>query len=347
MFMKIELPSYRTTYVTIAHRPMSKSQVFAFFLSVPGDTRVEYLESFMRSTMTAQTASIFTYTFVNYKGGANATSIPLPPGWTDLVTQIEPTMDHKSVEMVAMDFFILDYFLANCTEPWFYRGTDDTFVNLPRIPSLISQLNQEFNPFKTVVLRGDCVVHRGKLFLQGGAGFLCSRAAVRLINNVSKYMEFWTGYEDLTLGPFLDSVGIGTRNCCSGLFMGHGPSFLNLGQNQRTCPPQNLSRMPVPYHLVPLRDIVFYHKKDMGGKRLERATPQAMKVFGAAEQIRWVVKRDNFWPQTCRIEGEEVPEPAEPGIGIGTGTGTRTGQAIAAIAALGSLNGVLARRHRR
>jgi hypothetical protein len=227
-------------------------------------------------------------------------------------------MDHKSVEMVAMDFFSLSYFLHERKEPWYYRGTDDTFVNLPRLPEFLAELNREFNPIREVVLRGDCIYHRGVLFLQGGAGFLCSRAAARVISNVSRYLEMWTGYEDLTMGPFLDSVGIGTRNCCSPAFMGHGPNVINV-RTPAKCPVRNLTRLPVPHHNEPLRNVIFFHKKDVSGKKLERALPRARLVFGAPERIRWVVKPDNFWPRTCLLDTnvsdtpDPSPSPSPPG----------------------------------
>jgi hypothetical protein len=203
-----------------------------------------------------------------------------------------------------MDFFSLTYFLEERNEPWFYRGIDDSFVNMRRLPSFISELSEQFDPLSDLVLRGDCVVSNGVRFIQGGSGFLCSRAAARRLNNISEFLRLWSGAEDVTMARLIDAVGIGVRESCSGAFMGHGPDFLDEAANAERCPPMNVSRMPVPHHLERVRDLLVYHKQEESGRNLQEALPWAKWVFEAPESLRWFVRDDNFWPGTCTYTGE-------------------------------------------
>jgi hypothetical protein len=255
---------------------------------------------------------MFEYYFLNFTS-KNATDRKyLVPAsyWLDLIRLKKPTLSRKSQEMTAMDFFSLNFFLSDRTQPWFYRGTDDTIFNFRRLPSFISELEEIYDPQTEFVVRGDCVVYNnGPVYLQGGSGFLCSRAAAKLIvKNLDRFLEMWTMAEDTTFGRFLDEIGIGVRNSCSGAFMGHGPISLTVRTNSnptrfmKTCPPQNLSRIPIPRHLDKMKDLLVYHKKDNVGRSLVITFRKAATLFDAHESVRWYTD-DNFWPKVCAVDG--------------------------------------------
>jgi hypothetical protein len=173
---------------------------------------------------------------------------------------------------------------------------------LRRLPSFLSELSEKYNPLTDVVVRGDCVVNENILFLQGGSGFICSRAAARLLTDLTTFMELWEIAEDTTFGLFLDAIGIGVRNCCSGAFMGHGPDFLADVEHAVKCPPKNTSRHPVPHHLEPVRDLLVYHKKDNIERYLKPVIENAESLFKSPPELRWFADHD-FWAETCTLEG--------------------------------------------
>jgi hypothetical protein len=205
-----------------------------------------------------------------------------------------------------MDFFSLSFFLHERTHRWFFRGTDDTIMNFRRLPSYLQELESAFDPLKDRILRGDCVIYNNSpVYIQGGAGWLCSRAAARLIfGHLRTFLAMWSVAEDTTFGPFLDVIGIGVRNSCSGAFMGHGPAAMLVAvsgamrPNTVTCPPRNRSNVPIPRPLERLRDLFVFHKKDNVGKKLQITIRRAESVFNADPRVRWFTQ-DNFWPKAC------------------------------------------------
>jgi hypothetical protein len=260
---------------------------------------------------------MFEYYFLNYtnENSTDQNYLVPSPHWIDLIRSQSPSLSRKSQEMTAMDFFSLDFFLRERDQPWFYRGTDDTIFNFRRLPSFISELEKEYDPLTDRIVRGDCVIYKkSPIYLQGGSGFLCSRAAARLIASyLDLFLEMWTMAEDTTFGPFLDVIGIGVRNSCSGAFMGHGAATLSIRTKNdpkrvmTPCPPMNLSRWPIPRHLEKLMDLLVYHKKDNPGRTLQMTLKRADLVFSAHESVRWFTE-DNFWPRVCALDLAERSE---------------------------------------
>jgi hypothetical protein len=218
--------------------------------------------------------------------------------------------------MTAMDFFALNFYLTERKNEWFYRGTDDTVFNFRRLPSYLSELESRFDPSVDRVVRGDCVVfNHSPVYLQGGSGYLFSRTAAQMIyRKFDVFMGMWAKAEDATFGPFLDAIGIGVRNCCDPAFMGHGPAKMATSVLERgltVCPPRNLSRLPIPWFLGRLRDVLVYHKKDHPKKSINIPIKRARLVFHADERIRWYTE-DNFWPKSCFDDSVWVGNAPEP-----------------------------------
>jgi hypothetical protein len=253
--------------------------------------------------MTDAVYPLLRYAYVNYhsENSTDGKFLALPGFWTEKVRELGRDLNSKSTTLVAMDFFSLTYFLEKRREPWFYRGVDDSIMNLPRLPSFLGDLNSRFDPLTDVVVRGDCVMSKGYLFIQGGSGFICSRAAARRLNNITAFMKVWALAEDVTMGLFLDSLGIGVLNSCSGAFMGHGTVLASSTRRTVKCPTHNTSRVPI--HLERVRDLLVYHKKDFAGLFLQSVLPLARSLFKAPESLRWFLTSDDFTPQMCTREG--------------------------------------------
>jgi hypothetical protein len=295
--------------------PAPASSVFAVFLTVRGCARIPAHRRFTNGSLRAHpaAAAMFEYAYVNYTGAndTDAGSLVPHPSWIEAVRARRADLGRKSLQMTAMDFFALAFFLGERAQPWFFRGTDDTMLNFRRLPSFIAELEARFDPATDPVVRGDCVVYnRSPVYLQGGAGFLASRAAAALMaRGLDRFLAAWTTAEDTTFGPFLDAIGIGVYNCCSGAFMGHGPASMDVraeldpAQYARTCPVRDMGRRPVPWHLAPLRDLLVYHKKDNPGRKLQVAVKRADMIFNAHQSLRWY-SYDNFWPRACTIKSK-------------------------------------------
>jgi hypothetical protein len=73
------------------------------------------------------------------------------------------------------------YFLTT-SRGWFLRAIDDSWFNPDNLYTLVQQLSTFLNPRKHVVMKGhaapDFVLQWGRVYLQGGAPILLSRAAV-------------------------------------------------------------------------------------------------------------------------------------------------------------------------
>jgi hypothetical protein len=298
------------SHLPVSHIDAIVAKVFAVFLTVRDCPRIKFLNAYIQRSPVANGSQIFDYAFVNYTKANQSHPLSLTPPeyWIDEVNSLRPGLDRKSREMIAMDFFALTYFLELRHEDWFYRGTDDTIINFRRLPSFLRDLHRRFNPRVDPIVRGDCVIfNKTNLYLQGGTGFLCSRRAAQMMAaNLRLFLRLWVIAEDTTFGPFLNALGIGIRQACSGAFMGHGSHlFPHLAYNQSTgffhqCPPRDMERVP-PHHIEPVRDLLVYHKKDRSGIDLRPAIARANILFGAHESVRWYTA-DNFWPVLCMVE---------------------------------------------
>jgi hypothetical protein len=182
----------------------------------------------------------------------------------------------------------------------FFRGTDDTIFNFRRLPTSISELENVYDPLTDRIVRGDCVVYdKCPVYLHGGSAFLCSRAAAsHIARNRDPFLEMWNMAEDTTFGPFLDVIGIGVRNSCSGGFMDHGAASFSIRtvndprKSMGQCSPRNLSRAPILRSGDRVMDLLIYHKKDNAGKKMRLTLRRAATIFSAHESVRWFTEDD-------------------------------------------------------
>jgi hypothetical protein len=100
--------------------PRDSKRIFAVFLTIPNNSHIPELESFIRRTMTVDSSPLFTYAFVNYaaENSSELKSLSAPSFWLDLVRSLRVHLDHRSRDLISMDFFTLQYFLEERTEPW-------------------------------------------------------------------------------------------------------------------------------------------------------------------------------------------------------------------------------------
>jgi hypothetical protein len=88
-------------------------------------------------------------------------------------------------------------FLSQTNFSWFLRTTEDVFVHLKRLPLLIRELEEKFDPRKDIVMQGQVVeLSPPAFFIHGGAGWIMSRAAA----------EFYVGHIGEINRTFLEQI---------------------------------------------------------------------------------------------------------------------------------------------
>ena len=66
-------------------------------------------------------------------------------------------------------------FISNTSLKWFFRLTDDVYVNIHNFANFIQNLENEYNPLHDKVIKGQLC---NGIFLHGGSGWIMSRKAV-------------------------------------------------------------------------------------------------------------------------------------------------------------------------
>jgi hypothetical protein len=311
-------PSPRLASVSLSARP--RFSLVAFFLTDIGCERVPILYRFLRK---CDWPNGFSYYFVNYSL-RNLTSPPsLAPSehYRRLIDiacvggQWGPIT--KSSELYAKFFFALDFFLSTTSARWMWRGTDDVVINVPRLASLISVMEERSNPLREFVAKGNCMTGTSYgqeiPFLQGGAGYLLSRFACQQLLPWAKYVQL-TGMkeEDAHFGDFLRTeMHVSGPNMTSSAFVGYTikPS------DQRALIKKNFTAMSVcgdpnegspgwegcGKFRAPLRNVVFFHQHLQFSKY---SIKLAKAVFRAPDWVWWWMT--DYEPNLCRHKRFEV-----------------------------------------
>jgi hypothetical protein len=286
----------------------------AFFLTDLNSPRVplliEYIERF--SLPFGFRYFVVNWTLVNL---TSPPSLAPPPSAQDFVRKAM-TLGHwnhsrKGAELLAKFFFSLNFFLANTTAAWFWRGTDDVVINFQALPLFIAGLLARYDASREAVYAGNCIHGQsGPLnspFMQGGAGYLMSRCACeRLVPYAQTLMLESFFEEDQYLGQFLvNTLGVQPWDMTSSHFIGYhfteNEMVAIISGNYSAlpkCPVITASPMDKQLcrrFLRPLKQIVFFHQSCLpfSNSTLELARA----VFSAPVQLNWWVF--NYMPQVC------------------------------------------------
>jgi hypothetical protein len=206
-------------------------------------------------------------------------------------------------------FFALSYFLNNSTARWFFRGTDDTYINFNALLAYFQQLEKKFNPEIEFVFRANCV--GSDEYPQGGSGYLLSRAAARILEpHCQTFLSGIRHAEDVDLQTFLPKFGITMFNITDEAFNGHGFSnddIKRLKNRQYHLLPQcsrvdDITTDGCRPFLSPVRQIVFYHEY---GRPFEQSRTDIQFVTSAHPAVHWWLPPKSAWPKLCLASGPE------------------------------------------
>jgi hypothetical protein len=278
----------------------------AFFLTDRGSPRIPLLLSHIEQSSLPVG---FRYYLVNWTS-TNMTSPPslAPSDYADDFVTIAMTIggwrsNPKGAQLLAKFFFSLNFFLANTTANWFWRGTDDVIINFPLLRGVITELGEHRDPTREAIYAGNCInVERGPVrrpFLQGGSGYLMSRFGCQQLAGQSKVLMLHSDFEeDQSIGEVLGvTLGVNPRDMTSSHFLGymfseHQEVILTSGQYDMLpgCPEitDNIAyRGRCRQFLRPLNEVVFFHQSR---KEFRAATLElAQAVFASPTRVKWWV----------------------------------------------------------
>jgi len=285
----------------------------AFFLTNRQSSRGCALSSILARGVTILPPDVqFHYWLINFTA-LNDSSVPsLTPPESDrqLMYQVWDQMSQarwgsqglrrQSSDLVTKFFFSLRFFVTETKDPWFYRCTDDVFVNFEALPEFLRQLDRKYDPLKAFVALGNCI----QAFVQGGSGWVLSRfAATRFVLQQDHLLRMTRNADDLAFTNWLRMFNVSLLPTNSGAILGRhfiGSDLTALLRRDisgiMTCRPVPRENGRCQTTLVPVRRIVFYHEMSPG-RDLEDGLLTAQAMWSANPSLFWW--QAESWPKLC------------------------------------------------
>ena len=128
-----------------------------------------------------------------------------------------PLKKTKKVHRLIYGFkeAMLDFY-HNSTLDWFFRLTDDVYVNMNNFATFINNLEDKYNPKEQAIIKG----HLCATYLHGGSGWIMSRRGVELVLNVWNEVELPEAPDDVIAPKLWEKAGLDTRQMHSEQFLG-------------------------------------------------------------------------------------------------------------------------------
>ena len=104
---------------------------------------------------------------------ANMTIPPLNLSFPEKAPNIQPDINRAVKRITGMK-----YFLEQTNHEWYLSATDDVYIDFDGIDLMLEELEKEYNPLTDYVIKGHCFWNK-YAYLQGGTGYLFSRAAAK------------------------------------------------------------------------------------------------------------------------------------------------------------------------
>ena len=172
----------------------------------------------------------------------------------------------------------LQYFIDNTDAKYAFVTCDDVIIQTKRLDWLMQQLDKDINDTSTdIYIWGDCNSYNGVMWLQGGVGYIFTRAAARacLMHKV-RWMKEFKRADDLDFGLMLNYINFPIQKTETPYFIGHGlVAIPNSIQQAKKCPNMVHSNTTCGLGLNSLSDVVGIHennqkKRDSGMKKIQK-----------------------------------------------------------------------------
>jgi hypothetical protein len=282
--------------------------IFATFMSDFNSSRIPDLARYLAQSDIPPEID-FQYWFINYTNtNISAIHSVYPPDEYRAAMRYSPRFRRyrRDLDLSSKFFFCLRFFREISSASWFYRATDDTIINFPRLLPFMQSLERKYNPRTDVAVLGNCIDIVRFSYLQGGSGILFSRcAALQLVGMRDEFLRTLNRPEDVFLVKYLQQIGVTLFTSTCEYFIGHdiltAHRWLvwNGGLSSLPgCPdPAGIWRRECRPFVSPLNDIVFWHQE--GYNRSLGPTIQFSKmVLSQPRNVMWWLNRGR--PTLCQ-----------------------------------------------
>lgn len=117
---------------------------------------------------------------------------------------------------------LANYFLQQTTADFFINPTDDVFVDSKRINTFAITLGKKYNTEYDFILLGNCISKGEFSFIQGGSGYIMTRAMAReFISYSERWLRESSGPDDFEMSRFLSYLKKFPRDATSPFMCGH------------------------------------------------------------------------------------------------------------------------------
>ena len=117
---------------------------------------------------------------------------------------------------------LANYFLKETTADFFINPTDDVFVDYERINNLAMELGNKYDSEKDFILLGNCIAKGPFSFVQGGSGYIMTRAMARQFVIFSeRWLKEAIGPDDFEMSRFMSYLNQIPCNATCPYMCGH------------------------------------------------------------------------------------------------------------------------------
>ena len=199
------------------------------------------------------------------------------PG-VDPVIRVNSLKDRSMINIHQLMYFYfegLNYFLTKTRFRWFWRTTEDCFINYPKLLEFQNELESHYNTYEDTVIIGQVCEYstiESLAFIHGGAGWILSRkAAQEFYNKRQFYYDYLSLPENNKTGDDVTTQFFMVQHNIKPSSM-HNSKILstkldnksvkallaNDYRNISKCPP-NPKEFPITRRHIPMHELVAWH----------------------------------------------------------------------------------------
>ena len=151
---------------------------------------------------------------------------------------------NQNINRMYKRLSLANYFLHSTSATFAVICTDDVLADPERIETLVIELASKYDTNKDLMVKGNCMyINSSKeLYIQGGTGFIISRAfARRFLEIAPQWIKITNKPDDILIENALHHMGLSSCNASSPYMIGHEIRKL---QERKQNPVINISQLP-------------------------------------------------------------------------------------------------------
>ncbi|OHT01203.1 hypothetical protein TRFO_32028 [Tritrichomonas foetus] len=121
------------------------------------------------------------------------------------------------------------FYKYNLDKKWYFRGTHDTFVNMPEMMKFIDELEKKGDPMTTYNFASNMHEYGLRYYPHGGTGYLFSNFAMRkFYEKIDTFIRICQGsFDDVALTSFFKELGLDVMDYQTNKFIVTWPLYQN------------------------------------------------------------------------------------------------------------------------